>query len=542
MAYYLRVEAVNLSYFIDDTNDLSTTRGGGLLLLEAMEEVECVIEKNSQGNSYLNEEKIAQLKEDLKTLRRSRQTKVTKRKINRIESEIKNAKEDDLTPTITKGASWGLFNLNLPHEQASTIKSEVIKSFNTNPHYKHATIVVDLLENTGPTNYQTDRDSLQTLNHWQQMQAPSLAICKQGIQSCAIDKVRPACKKRDLKDKYKEDDYISESVNQRRNYGRKQKKMFYQYIANKVAEKTKEETDLQLVKELSKKTFTLDLTALSQSPEHGILHGKVAYIYIDGNGFGKIQKCSKTASKQRSFDQNSRLGREALLTHILKQIISDSNWQTEQEKEIRLETLLWGGDEIIWVVPAWQGWWMINEFYKLAEQYIQHDNNPLYHASGLVFCHHNAPIHRINALARKLADYGKEASREENYIAYQVLESFDHTGTRLTEYRKEQINQLGKLEYLLIKAEDIKEIQTIINQLKKDPDFSKRKIYQILQAYKEAEIDSETDHPDSKKAEHYFAKLSNENQDRIKALQKLTGNNQVHWLHLMDIWNYSFEA
>lgn len=43
MTFYLRVEAVNLSHFINDTKDLSATRGGSLLLLEAMEEVEGII-------------------------------------------------------------------------------------------------------------------------------------------------------------------------------------------------------------------------------------------------------------------------------------------------------------------------------------------------------------------------------------------------------------------------------------------------------------------------------------------------------------------
>ena len=36
--YYLRIEAVNFDAFLGDTHDLSTVRGGGLLLLEAVEQ------------------------------------------------------------------------------------------------------------------------------------------------------------------------------------------------------------------------------------------------------------------------------------------------------------------------------------------------------------------------------------------------------------------------------------------------------------------------------------------------------------------------
>ena len=39
MQYYLRVEGVNLAHFVYDTQDLSTVRGGSLLLLLAVDEV-----------------------------------------------------------------------------------------------------------------------------------------------------------------------------------------------------------------------------------------------------------------------------------------------------------------------------------------------------------------------------------------------------------------------------------------------------------------------------------------------------------------------
>ena len=37
----LRLEAVNLAHSIDDTEDLGTRRGGGLMLLEAIRHIEC---------------------------------------------------------------------------------------------------------------------------------------------------------------------------------------------------------------------------------------------------------------------------------------------------------------------------------------------------------------------------------------------------------------------------------------------------------------------------------------------------------------------
>lgn len=506
MPYYLRIESVNLSYFIDDTNDLSTTRGGGLLLLEAMEKVEGILKKYSPKKVAID---THQLTQDLKGLKQKKSTKTNKKKIKEIEAELQNASKEPSSSTITKGASWGLFDLEVNQLKAIEIKKELIKAFDFDDQYKHATIVVDLHQkNKG--HYQQDRDSLQILNHWQQMQAPSLAICKEGVTSCAIDKVRPASTKRDLKDGTQ--DFVSDSVNQRREYGVKQKDDFHHKITKIEAK------------------FTKDLTSLSHAPDQGILHGKVAYIYIDGNSFGNIQKGSKNAQAQREFDQNSRQGREQLLTNILTEIHQQADWLTNKD-EVRLETLLWGGDEIIWVVPAWQGWWMINEFYKQATQLIQNKNKPLFHAAGLVFCHHNAPIHRINALARNLADqFAKaEEGRKKNYIAYQVLEAFDHAGTQLKAYRDQRVKNLGQWQHLLIEAENLDGIITTIRALKKSDNFGQRKIYQILHAYKNEEND---------KAEQYRDKLTEGDLKKLNQLKAILGGDKAHWLHLIDLWNY----
>ena len=87
----------------------------------------------------------------------------------------------------------------------------------------------------------------------------------------------------------------------------------------------------------------------------------------------------------------------------------------------RLETLLWGGDEIIWVVPAWKGWELLQFFFT---EFRYPASAPLTFSAGLVFCHKKAPIHTIRSLAGKLVSHLK--GRSENRFLYRVLESFDH--------------------------------------------------------------------------------------------------------------------
>lgn len=508
MSFYLRVEAVNLSHFIMDTNDLSTIRGGSLLLLEAMEIVDKIVIANQPIQQGSRENELSDLNDSLKKLKNSKQTNTTKRKIRDIEQSIESLKNPDLI-SVTKGASWGLFNLNMPIEQAQIIKNKVVNFFNRNPRYKHATFVVDLHPNNGDHHYQKDRDSLQTLNRWQQMQAPSLAICKQGTECCAVDKVRPATTRRSLKNQ--EYDYVSLSVSQRRKYGLAKKRTFYKHF-----------TDI-------KETYTQDFDELSKSKNYGNLNGKIAFIYFDGNGFGDIQRNSKNSLAQYQFDQDTRHGREKVFAEILNKIRQQPEaWQTHEYK-IRLETLLWGGDEIIWVVPAWKGWWMVNEFYTQAKLHIQHNGKPLFHACGLVFCHHNAPVHRIDALARNLADQFAKANRAENLIAYQVLESFDHAGMQLKNYRNSRVCNLGALDQLVINAEQMEAIRTGISKLKNDPDFAKRKVYQILQAYRSG---------NTAKAEEYYDKLEDAAKTILETLRAQFGAGQIHWLHIMDLWDY----
>src|SRR5439155_23707913 len=130
-----------------------------------------------------------------------------------------------------------------------------------------------------------------------------------------------------------------------------------------------------------------------------------------------------------SFDHTVKNYRRQALTALLHSM------HTPQEKDLwtsprgyyRLETLLWGGDELIWVVPAWQGWKILSLFYRQSTNW-NFAAQPLTHAAGMVFCHHNAPIHSITALAKTLAEVAKEKSRDQNLFAYLVLESFDHVG------------------------------------------------------------------------------------------------------------------
>lgn len=369
------MEGVNLAHFIEDTNDLSTIRGGGLLLLQSVEEV--------------------------------------KKKFFSGQDE-----------TISTGASSGLFRFT-SDDDGENKRQEVDAFLNASECYCHATFVADVEPLKDEADFNRAREAVLAKNRWRQMQMPSMAIPKNTATSpCEIDAVRP----RGKSDKGKENKH-SPSVTARRDFGKEQKAGdFYKNWANIGGDVFK---GLQLSQSFGD---------IANNREKGNLHNKLAVFYADGNAFGSIQTGCDTAGKLAGFDQTIKGKRRALLTHLFNMANckpDDSNWVHNDGniKRLRLETLLWGGDELMLVVPAWQGFRLVNEFFAQTKDWKFGDTQ-LHHAVGLVFCHHNAPIARIKHLAKDLAELVKDNSdkKNESGFAYLALESFDTVGVDVGTY------------------------------------------------------------------------------------------------------------
>jgi hypothetical protein len=169
MTWYLRVEGVNLKHFVYDTNDLSTIRGGGLLLLDAMDDI---------------------------------------RKHFGLDA-------------ISTGASSGLFTLrSVDAEGARHMRDRVTEYLDRDAKWRHATFVVDVLKDN---DFNIAREGLLALNRWRQMRSPTLAVPSDqaATDACACDRVRPAAGPgRQARDSgQKNEGRISRSVSVRRGYG-----------------------------------------------------------------------------------------------------------------------------------------------------------------------------------------------------------------------------------------------------------------------------------------------------------------------------------
>ena len=482
MRYYLRVEGVNLDNFVYDTQDLSTIHGGGLLLLEAI--------------SWIS------------------------------------VQFTQLNP-VTTGASSGLFEFEAEHLSAAESFRDQIQSYLTShPQLKHATLVVDVLPSSGADQLVLEREKLIALNRWRQMQSPMVAVPTQNRTTdrvCKIDQVRPAtCP---MPGPGGTTEWVSESVKSRREYGRRQKRKFYE----------------QQTSTTISNGFSNDLDELTNDVRQGNLHHKMAVIYLDGNGFGALQnkECAST-SKQKQFDQAIKGYRKDLLIAFIQFMGNNPGW-ISADSRYRLETLLWGGDEIIWVVPAWQGWRTLAFFFEKCRTW-KFDGHTLTHGGGLVFCHHNAPIHRITELARKLAGLAKKKSRDENLFAYEILESFDHIGRDLEDFRKERCpqpidpNEGVNPEVLILPGDGMQDVIPKMQILKEK--LPRRKLHQIVRNLLSKTQAVSEDGQSSRRAERKriieqtVVKFDQPSKEVLDSVTPRLSGDPVRWLHISALWDY----
>lgn len=370
----LRLEAVNLRQVIDDTDELSVRRGGAYMLLKA---------------------------------------------VNQVAQRFEGALEP-----ISLGASVGLFAVR--EGKPDDLRQKVADFLCIKHPFRHATFVVSVASGE---DFARTVESCVAANRWQQMRSLSFATqWGQGTEVCGIDEIRPASSV----DKRFKGQSCSASVAARASFGRRLRQNFYQTELD--------QADLPY-------TFTDDLEKLSafNASDSAYAHlpatlsGKVAVFYADGNGFGNIQRACSTPDALREWDDEIKKKRRALLAELLKRLAATPLGKTTPSgttaaSALRLETLLWGGDELLFVLPGWLGLDFARCFFEISADW-RHEGKPLSHAAGLVLAHHNAPIRQLQHLAKHLAEQAKDdGDKDRDTLSWVVLESFDTTGDDLQRY------------------------------------------------------------------------------------------------------------
>ena len=291
--WYLRIEAVNLDHSVFDTHDISTIRGGSFMLLEA---------------------------------------------VNTLAKKVKGLHKE------VSGASVGLFSFTCHDEKEKNEVLDDVEKELKELTGKFATFVYAVRPSSAGKAVKESIEHLTAECRRQQYKTLSFVLPKasNAINECVMNGVRPADASIERKKgATKVDVGVSAAVQVRFENGRR--------LRNKLYRKLLGNTDQTNAK------FTSDLEMLAGKTDGGATEDKIALIHLDGNSFGKIKDTCATLNDLKAFNdviQNNI--QEAALQRLLSFATQPENegFRTKKDNKVRIETLMWGGDEIEWIVPA----------------------------------------------------------------------------------------------------------------------------------------------------------------------------------------------
>ncbi len=484
MSCYIRVEAVNLDNLIGDTQTLHVIRGGSALITNAIDEVA--------------------------------------------------AKFGGQMRPIFSDASSGVFEASGAAMDASTAESlcEDVRGHLRSGIFRHATFVVAfaLEDITSDHSFGAVCEELLAKNRWQQMQQPSLSLScvfGAGVAAarlfCELDAIRPATEKYRSSSGSKD---ICAVCHDRITLGKDTKENFYEKELGPGV--TLKSGFAQSFEDISK-VEPAALAAKGVSPR---LADKIAVIYIDGNGIGKLMRGLDDTGKVVEASKDYKNYRRQFLNElVLGRVETDRDglWTggKANDKYNRIELLMWGGDEMTLVVPAWKGWETLSLFYQLSKDW-QLNGQLLSHAAGMVFCSHKSHIHHQVNLAHRLAGEVKACASPGNRFACQVLNGFDYVDADLDAARRPLCGESG--ESLLLSGLAMQGVTEGLAALREA--VSRVQVYDLVE-----ELATDSTAAASEKADKLMAALTAQVPNHAEITDCL-GKGRTFWLHLRELWNF----
>jgi len=496
--HYIQVEGVNIYDSVFDTNQLSVVRGSSFLLKEAIDFI---------------------------------------------------AETFPMLTPLSTGASSGLFQVQVQDEQsAQHLIKEISQQLSTHTDYRLFTfLAVHCMHH----DFRAAKELLIAKLRFLQLQtltlAPDPVIPDRPTAPCPLQGIRTAPPQPTQGERYGYSAVVRFAA------GRDRRHQFYEkelvgYPTGALS--------------LSVLDFTKDIEALAKHEAFTHLNNKIAVLYLDGNGFSGIQRAHvHNALQQQAFDELVKGYRKQFLGDLLQEITAGDALHFPcpftDDQTLRFETLLWGGDEMLFVVPAWMGFDLLDAFYRLSADWVYEPlgastdveklkAEKLTHAGGLVFCSAKTPIYRMRQLAKQLAEDVKESGegkgREDNFFDYMVLESIDYPVEKsLSDFSKQCYQTMAERQPLspfFHWREHKAELQQLLHG-----GISKGQVYRLaskavqgapLEELKKLEqrLELVTNNPDSSaQLEQMLGRLfpATGDDDRVRFWR---------WVHLTELWDY----
>lgn len=257
---------------------------------------------------------------------------------------------------------------------------------------------------------------------------------------------------------------MSASARARRSEGRDQKQRFYGQQLRKSAAAAEALADTSGHDRLTKAAewleqrdfvFANDFGAIVADPQSARplppnARNKLAVIFFDGNGFSdKRRYRSEIPGLDRAF-QEYRWFCLALERNGGMILASLLPWLAERpaytgvkdgQQYLRFETLLFGGDDICFVAPAWGAFALMGKLQEILADLrapaVNGSDEPLTFKTGMVLASHKAPIRTLRNLASDLAYAAKATSGTRDIVQVVALEGVDPVEAKIGQSRTE---------------------------------------------------------------------------------------------------------
>ncbi|WP_137177018.1 hypothetical protein [Roseomonas sp. AR75] len=232
------------------------------------------------------------------------------------------------------------------------------------------------------------------------------------------------------------------------------------------------------------------------------LLGKIAVVYADGNGFTKIRKAMGGGPDalrrfSRRADRVVRFALAAAMAEVAKTaaqsdlraaaVFHDAKEaQPSERDQLRFETLLYGGDEICFVAPAWFALAMAAAFFETVKGRTI-GPHPLTFAMGIALAPVAMPIRASYDLAKSLADSTKGGGARRNSLAIHAFESVEPPGNGLQSLREGLFGETsqpggGAHPLLALEGDRFAANLAAFAQLRRDASLPRSQLFRMMQA------------------------------------------------------------
>ncbi|WP_046003348.1 hypothetical protein [Pseudoalteromonas rubra] len=471
---------------------------------------------------------------------------------------------------ISLGGSVGWYRVKQDTHEA--LAQKITGLLNNN--YQGVNFVVTAKGGVTDASFLAAKEAMISEGRLQQLKQTSVSLClsekaEQNAAVCGLSALLPGTEQQRVQ---AQTIAVSPLMRDRYLYGREEKQQFY---ANELADCAR--LKKQPVCAPAERFFTHSFEQLCNRDEFIHLENKVAYLYFDGNKFSKIQQAFvKTADDQREYDQKIRLLRGQLLENLLNYLegqsdawFHDSDTASDSDSiKLRLETLMWGGDETLFVLPASLGLKVLAKIQQWTKDWvITHGSSAQYqltHAFGLVFCHHKTPVTTLRTFTENLAnavkqvaeDHDKQQPQTDNqsgtvhiagsHNAYSiaVLESMDISDPKSDAFFRQSYGELSNTRQAILPVDlTIESLETLGAYLRTT--FGKSTIHTLARHFNASEKRQEaeqrlayiTDLPDQTIAD-FTACASQVLLGDKTASDRDPEQRALMWMMLTELWEY----